>query len=212
MWSNPPVVAHQLREHALARVTEWRVAEIVGEDHGFRQFFVEPQCTRDRSRDLRTLQGVGQAVSIVIAFVIDEDLGLVLQSTKRRRVNDAVAVALVGGPVGGLGLFDDAPARLGALGRVRREALAFFGFESLAIAKRAHASVFSLGFGLFEYALEFCAGSGVDFRTGRLRGHGRRPARDEQIEGSGCDRESEGQCEKARHARGLFSDPVDPVK
>ena len=169
-----PVVAHQLRQHALARVTEWRVAEIVGEDHGFRQFFVEPQRTRDRSRNLRTLQGVGQAVSIVIAFVIDKDLGLVLQSTKRRRVNDAVAVALIGGPVSGLGLFDDAPARLGALGRVRREALAFFGFESLAVAKRTHASVFPLGFGLFENALELCARSGVDFRTGRLRGYGRR--------------------------------------
>jgi hypothetical protein len=127
-------------------------------------------------------------------------------------VNDAVAVALVDGAVGGLGLFDHAPARLGASGRVRGEALEFFGLESRTVAKRSHASVFPLGFGFFEYALELLARSVVDLSTRRLRGHGRRlPTRDEQVEGGSRYRESENQCEKARHARGLSPDPVDPV-
>jgi hypothetical protein len=37
------------------------------------------------------------------------------------------------------------------------------------------------------------------------------PIRDEQVEGGGRYRESEGQCEKAHHACGLSPEPVDPV-
>jgi hypothetical protein len=127
-------------------------------------------------------------------------------------VNDAIAVALVDGAIGGLGLFDHAPARLGTFGRARGEALEFFSLERLAVAEHSHASVFPLGFGFFEYALELRARSVVDLSTRRLRGHGRRlPTRDEQVEGGGSYRESEGQCEKARHALGLSPDLVGPI-
>jgi hypothetical protein len=72
---------------------------------------------------------------------------------------------LVDGAVGGLELFDYAASRLGASGRVRSEALEFFGLESLAVSERGHASVPPFGFGLFEYTLELLARSVVDLST-----------------------------------------------
>ena len=72
----------------------------------------------DLARELRSLQAVGQARAVVVALVIDEDLGLVGQPSERRRVDDAIAVALEGGAEGMARLVMNPPP---AVGRVHGE-------------------------------------------------------------------------------------------
>jgi hypothetical protein len=94
-----PEVAHHAIEHPLARVAEGRVAQVVGESHGLDEILVEAERPRQAAADLRGLERMGQAVAVVIALVVDEDLRLVLEAPERRGVDDAVAVALEGGAV-----------------------------------------------------------------------------------------------------------------
>ncbi len=61
---------------------------------------LRPSDPGDGAGDLRNFKAVGQAGPVVIAFVIDEDLGLVFQPTERGRMDDAVAVALKDRPHG----------------------------------------------------------------------------------------------------------------
>jgi hypothetical protein len=58
---------HERTQYSLARVTEWRVPQIVAQRNGFGELFVEPQHLGDGARDLRDLERVRQASPIVIA-------------------------------------------------------------------------------------------------------------------------------------------------
>jgi hypothetical protein len=82
-----------LIESALARMTERRVAEIVGESARLGEVLVEAEGAGKRAGDLSNLKGVGQARAIVVAFVIDENLGFVSEPAERRAMDDAVAIA-----------------------------------------------------------------------------------------------------------------------
>ena len=113
----------QLVEHALARVPERRMAEIVAERDGFGQLFVELQDLGDGPRDLRDLERVRQPRAVVIAGRREEDLRLVLQPAERLRVNDAVAIALKRRPDVVFRLLAQTAARIGALRRLRRQNL-----------------------------------------------------------------------------------------
>ena len=75
-------------------MAERRVAEIVGQRHRLAEILVEPQRAADGAGDLRHLERMGEPRAVVVALVIDEDLRLVLQPPERRRMDDAVAVAL----------------------------------------------------------------------------------------------------------------------
>src|SRR5690606_25088115 len=81
-------------ELVLARVPEGRVAEVVRQRDRLDEVLVEAQASCDRARDLRDLDRVRKPRAEQVAFVIDEDLRLVLEATERRAVHDAVAVAL----------------------------------------------------------------------------------------------------------------------
>ena len=81
-------------------VAERRVAEVVGQADGLGQHLVELERARDGARDLRDLERMRQAGAVQVALVVDEDLGLVHQPAERGGMHDAVAVALVFGPVG----------------------------------------------------------------------------------------------------------------
>src|SRR5690606_33654088 len=71
----------------------------------------------DRARDLRHLDRVGEPRAVVVALVVDEDLGLVLQPPEGAGVDDAVAVALKAGARRALRLGQVAtPALLGPAG------------------------------------------------------------------------------------------------
>ena len=103
---------HRLIERRLPGVAERRVPEIVGQRKRLGEVFVHTEDAADRARDLRHLQAVGQPGAVVIPLVIDEDLGLVLQTPKRRAVDDPVAVALKGRPSAAFRLRIEAPAAL----------------------------------------------------------------------------------------------------
>ncbi len=76
-------------------MTEGRVAEIVGEGDGFRQWFVELERHRHAARDLRHFQRMCQARAVQITFVIHKHLGLVHEPAESGRMDNAVAVTLV---------------------------------------------------------------------------------------------------------------------
>src|SRR3546814_5665897 len=66
----------------------------------------------DRARVLRHLGRVGQPRAVVIALVVDEDLGLVLKPPEGAGMDDAVAVALKAGARRALRLGEVAPPAL----------------------------------------------------------------------------------------------------
>ena len=123
---------HERVDDALAGVAERRVAEVVAERDRFGQLLVQPQHLRDRARDLRHLERVRQPRAVVIARRREEHLRLVLQPAKRLAVNDAIAIALKRRPDVVFGFGTQAAARVGALGRLRREDVAFARFELFA--------------------------------------------------------------------------------
>ena len=65
----------------------------MGERQGLGQVLVEAERAGERARDLGDLEGMGQPGAKMIAFVEDENLGLVRESAEGGGVNDAVAVA-----------------------------------------------------------------------------------------------------------------------
>ena len=75
-------------------MAERRVAEIMRQRQRLGEILVERQRARQRTCHLRHLETVGQTRPIVIAFVIDEHLGLVFETAEGGRMDDAVAVAL----------------------------------------------------------------------------------------------------------------------
>ena len=80
-------------ERALPGMAERRMAEIVRQRQGLGEVLVEPELARDGAGDLRHFQRMGQPGAVVVAFVKHEDLGLVLQPAKRRRMDHPIAVA-----------------------------------------------------------------------------------------------------------------------
>ena len=101
------------------------MTQVVRQADGLDQVFIGAQRPGDGAADLGHFQGVGQAGAVVIAFVVDEDLGLVFQAAEGGGMQDAVAVALEAGAVVGL-VFRMRPAfGLAALHPVRGKRLAF---------------------------------------------------------------------------------------
>jgi hypothetical protein len=104
------IEAPKLGEHGiegeLAGMAEGAVPEVVGERHGFREVLVEPQGARGCAGDLGYLQRMGQPGAEVIALMIDEHLGLILEAPERGAVHDPIAIALEGAAqaAGGLGM------------------------------------------------------------------------------------------------------------
>src|SRR5262245_47466043 len=81
-------------------MAEGWMAEIVGKRKRLGQILVGVEVAGERAGDLRHFERVGQTRTVVIAFVIDEDLGLVVEPAEGRRVKDAVAIARVRGARG----------------------------------------------------------------------------------------------------------------
>jgi hypothetical protein len=91
------IFGHRCIQRPLAGMAEGRVAEVMGERQRLGQVLVEPERAGQRPRDLRDLQGVGQARSVMITLIIQKYLGFLLQPAKGGGMDDAVAVALEGG-------------------------------------------------------------------------------------------------------------------
>ena len=70
------------------------MAQIVRQSERLGEIVVEPERARQRAGDLRDLKGMGQTGAVMIALMRHENLGFVGEATKRRGMNDPVAVAL----------------------------------------------------------------------------------------------------------------------
>jgi iron-sulfur cluster insertion protein len=92
------MLGHTGVERVLTGMPEGRMAEIVAKRDRFGQIVVEPQGPGDRARDLRHLDGVGEAGAEMVALVMDEHLGLVGETAEGGRMDDAVAIPLEFGP------------------------------------------------------------------------------------------------------------------
>ena len=102
------------------------------------EVLVQAENAAERAGDLAGLDRVRQARPVVVALVIDEDLGLVLEAAEGGAVDDAVAVALEREPKRMLGLVVDAPLAIGAPRSVRGEAFAFPAPELFAETVEVH--------------------------------------------------------------------------
>ena len=87
--------AHRGIERALAGMTERRMAEIVGQRQRLGEVLVDPKRAGDGAGDLRDFETMGEAGAVMIALVIDEHLGLIVEPAEGGRMQDAVAVARV---------------------------------------------------------------------------------------------------------------------
>jgi hypothetical protein len=103
---------HHLPQRVLAGVAEGRMAEVMGERQGLRHVLVQIEGAADRAGNLRDLQAVGQARAEVVALVVHEDLGLVLEPTERRGVDDPIPVPLEAGSGGAFRLGVESTAAL----------------------------------------------------------------------------------------------------
>ncbi len=83
-------------QRILSGVAEGRVAKVMRQCHRLGQFDVEAKRAGDGARDLRHLDRMGQTGAVIVAFVLHEDLGLVLQPAKGRGMDDTVPIALKG--------------------------------------------------------------------------------------------------------------------
>src|SRR5262249_29710949 len=92
-------------ERALAGMAERGMTEVVGERQRLRQILVEPERARERARNLRDLQRMGQTGAKMIAFVKDENLGLVREPPEGARMVEGAACGAeaVGGRARGSG-------------------------------------------------------------------------------------------------------------
>src|SRR5215510_12325795 len=106
-------------ERAFAGMAEGWMAEIVGKRKRLGQILVGVEVAGKGAGDLRHFERVGQARTVVIAFVIDKDLGLVVEPAEGRRVKDAVAIARVRRACGTRRLKQKPPAACGWIDGVR---------------------------------------------------------------------------------------------
>ena len=88
------LVAQDVVEGVLPRMTERRMAEVVPHGDGLDQILIQPHRPCDRPTDRGHLKRVGEARAVVVTLRRDKDLGLVLETPEGLCVNDAVAVAL----------------------------------------------------------------------------------------------------------------------
>ena len=89
---------HRAVERPLPRMTEWRMAKIVGKRDRFGQILVEPKLPRDRARNLGYFERVCQPRPIVVALVRQEDLRFVGQPPEGGCVQNAITVSLKWAP------------------------------------------------------------------------------------------------------------------
>jgi len=107
---------------------KWRMTQVMAQANRLHEVFIGAKSPRQAPPNLGHFQGVGETGAIVVAFVVDEDLRLVLEAAKSRCVQDPVPIALKRRPVFGLGLGVLPAAALAALGRVSSKRLRLYRF------------------------------------------------------------------------------------
>ena len=90
----------------LSRMSKRGMSKVMRERECLGEIFIQPEGPRQRTRDLSNLQRMSEPGSEMVAFVKDEDLGLVLEPAEGGGMDDAVAIAskIVACRVGRLGV------------------------------------------------------------------------------------------------------------
>jgi hypothetical protein len=115
------VLAHKRIESLFSGMPERRMSNVVHQRQRFDQVNIHVQGRCQRTRNLRNLKGVRQAVAKMIGVPPRENLRLGLQTPESAGVDDAVAVTLEIVAVGMLGLGITPTARLFNTNRVISE-------------------------------------------------------------------------------------------
>ena len=71
-------------QHIFTAMTKGRMSQIMCKRHGLGQIFLHMQYARQGTRNLRDFQRMAQSRAEMIAFIGDENLGLVFQTAKGR--------------------------------------------------------------------------------------------------------------------------------
>ena len=90
----PSEIPHAFVQRILPTVSKGRVPKVMRESNAFDQILIQCQIARNRARDLGYFDTVGEAGAKQVAFMINKDLGLVLEPAKRGRMDNAIPVAL----------------------------------------------------------------------------------------------------------------------
>src|SRR5258708_24590855 len=85
---------HLAIQFFFAGVGEGRMAHVMAQRQGFGKILIQFERRRYRSRHLRNLDGVGQAVAKMVGNARWKNLRLIFQSAEGVGVNDAIAIAL----------------------------------------------------------------------------------------------------------------------
>ncbi len=85
---------HLVGQHALPRMPEGRMPQIMGQRDRLGQILIEPERPRDGPRDLAHLQRMGQPGTKMLPFMMEKHLGFVLQSPECRGMDDPIPVTL----------------------------------------------------------------------------------------------------------------------
>src|SRR5208282_4949461 len=88
------VLAHGDVQRLFASVSEWRMADVMHQGERLDQINVQTQLSGDGSRDLRDLDGVGQAIAKVVRVAAGEDLSFSLEAAESSGMDYAIAVTL----------------------------------------------------------------------------------------------------------------------
>jgi hypothetical protein len=105
---------------------------------GLSEILVETEGPGEGASDLSAFEGMGQTIAVVVSLVLDEDLGLVLETAKGPAVDDAVPIALKCRAVLVLVLRLEATVTLGTLHRTGREPGQLLLLVGLPITEPAH--------------------------------------------------------------------------
>ena len=81
-------------QYVLPGMAKRRVAEIMGERQSFGQILIQPQGPRQCPRDLRHLDGMGQAGAEMVAFMGHKNLRFMGEAAESGGMDNAVPVAL----------------------------------------------------------------------------------------------------------------------
>ncbi len=133
-------IPHQPGQGHFAGVTEGGMSQVMRQADRLHKVFVAAQGAGQRPADLGDFQGMGETGAEVIAFVVDEDLGLVFQAAEGGGVQDPVPVALERGAVLGLVVEIGASLRVPAAHPIGCKTFILDLFQLLAGEKHGHLS------------------------------------------------------------------------
>jgi hypothetical protein len=71
---------------------EWRMAEVVSQGQTLGEILIEAEGARYRPGNLHNLERVRESRPVVVAFVIDENLGFVGETPEGGRMDNPVAI------------------------------------------------------------------------------------------------------------------------